>query len=140
NLIMNNLVYQNAENGIVLMSGNNLKLYNNTIYNNGRNGIHLTSSNVKNAQIRNNIAFGNTVNIRNQGLETTLSNNLTTDPQFIDAALHDFRLHHSSPAIDSGVTLSEVKRDFADVDRPQGVAYDIGAYEYTGSTSSALLL
>ena len=35
-----------------------------------------------------------------------------------------------SPAIDAGITLQDVKHDKAGIRRPQGKAYDIGAYEY----------
>ena len=73
------------------------------------------------------------------GTATILSNNLTTDPQFVDATLYDFRLLVTSPAIDTGVTLSEVTNDYANVSRPQGAGYDIGAYEYTGSTTGESL-
>jgi parallel beta-helix repeat protein len=131
NLITNNLVYQNTDRGILLANGNNLKVYNNTVYNNGQYGIELNSSGVTNAQVRNNIAFGHITNIRNIGTNTTLSHNLFTDPQFANAALYDLHLQATSPAIDAGVTLSEVTEDYAQVSRPQGVAYDIGAYEYT---------
>ena len=66
NLIVNNLIYQNTARGISLMSGNNLKAYNNTIYNNGPNGIGITNPAVKNAQVRNNIVFGHTLNLKNE--------------------------------------------------------------------------
>jgi parallel beta-helix repeat protein len=134
NLIMNNLVYQNTRRGIVLMSSNNLKVYNNTIYNNGRIGIDIAKAAVTNAQVRSNISFGHTNNIKDLGTNTTLSNNLTTDPQFVDASLHDFRLGVTSPAIDAGETLGEVLNDYAKVSRPQGAGYDIGAYEYIPNT------
>jgi hypothetical protein len=35
------------------------------------------------------------------------------------------------------VTRSEVPKDYVGVSRPQGGTYDIGGYEYTGSTASA---
>jgi parallel beta-helix repeat protein len=133
NLIVNNLVYQNTRRGIVLASGNNLKVYQNTVYNNGRIGIDIATAAAANAQVANNISFGHLTNIHDLGTNTTLSNNLTTDPQFVDASLYDFRLNGTSPAIDTGMTLSEVTADYANVSRPQGASYDIGAYEYTSS-------
>ena len=51
-------------------------------------------------------------------------------PQFVDAAARDLRLTPTSPLVDSGVELKEVKTDFAGAPRPQGAGYDIGAYEY----------
>jgi parallel beta-helix repeat protein len=139
NLIANNLVYQNTRRGIVLASGNNLKAYHNTVSNNGRIGIDIATAAVTNAQVTNNIAFGHLTNIHDLGTNTTLANNLTTDPQFVDAAVNDFRLGATSPAIDTGVTLSEVTVDYASVRRPQGTGSDIGAQEYTGSTEGASL-
>jgi len=52
------------------------------------------------------------------------------DPKFVDAAGKDLRLTPTSPLLDRGIALKEVTTDFAGVSRPQGAAYDIGAYEY----------
>jgi hypothetical protein len=43
-----------------------------------------------------------------------------------------FKPRAGSPAFDRGETLGEVKVDYAGVSRPQGAAYDIGAYEDKG--------
>ncbi|MFQ6070598.1 MAG: right-handed parallel beta-helix repeat-containing protein, partial [Candidatus Aminicenantales bacterium] len=51
------------------------------------------------------------------------------DPLFISSADKDFRLEYSSPCIDRGVTLVDISDDFNGTSRPQGNAYDIGAYE-----------
>ena len=48
-----------------------------------------------------------------------------------------FRLISSSPAIDAGFPLTEVTNDFDGVSRPQGAGWDIGAYEYHGSDTTA---
>ena len=48
---------------------------------------------------------------------------------FVDPANHDYRLTLGSPAIDRGMTLSEVTVDRQGTKRPQGAAYDIGAFE-----------
>jgi hypothetical protein len=62
------------------------------------------------------------------------NHNLAVGPeQFVDAAAHRYELSRRSKAIDSGVTISEVTSDRAGGRRPQGRAYDIGAYEYAGS-------
>ncbi len=70
----------------------------------------------------------------------TPTNNLTDDPLFTDAAGADYTLDTtsspSSPAIDAGLTLSEVTIDFAGNARPAGAAYDLGAYE-SGATGGA---
>jgi len=63
------------------------------------------------------------------------------DPLFVnpstDMSVADFHLQSSSPAKDVGYTESAVTHDVVNVSRPQGSAYDIGAYEYyTGTTAS----
>jgi hypothetical protein len=69
-----------------------------------------------------------------------ISGNIQLDPQFVNAPGGDFHLKSNSPAINAGVTLSPVTTDFDGVSRPQGPAYDIGAYEYhPASTSTSSL-
>ena len=51
-------------------------------------------------------------------------------PMFVDPANDDFHLLFNSPAIDAG-TNTGVATDYDGTARPQGAAYDIGAYEYT---------
>ena len=50
---------------------------------------------------------------------------------FIDASGEDYRLSATSPALDAGRTLPDVPTDLLGVARPQGPAFDIGAYELT---------
>jgi hypothetical protein len=49
---------------------------------------------------------------------------------FVDAAAHEFALRADSPAVDTGRFVSGVSADIRGVARPQGEAYDVGAYEY----------
>jgi len=51
------------------------------------------------------------------------------DPLFIDRQNNNFELKANSPAIDKGVTISMLKKDANGILRPQGSAYDIGAFE-----------
>ncbi len=54
-------------------------------------------------------------------------------PQFINetpGSFLEWQLEQTSPAVDAGASLSTVATDFLGVPRPQGSAYDIGAYEY----------
>jgi|CXWL01.1.fsa_nt_gi hypothetical protein len=73
----------------------------------------------------------------------TLSNNLvnTANPGFVNApgtipSAPDFHLQSNSPAINRGLNLyaQGVTTDFAGAARPQTGAFEIGAYEYGGST------
>ena len=52
------------------------------------------------------------------------------DGMFLDALSDDFRLNPFSPALDTGSALVAVERDLRGLPRPQGVAFDIGAYEW----------
>ncbi len=67
--------------------------------------------------------------------DVTVANNLTaesvTDIGFVDPAADDYRLTGTSPAVDTGTDLSSrgVVHDHIDTPRPQGAAFDIGAYE-----------
>jgi parallel beta-helix repeat protein len=142
NLIYNNLVYSNW-GGILVYSGtSNCRVYNNTIYNNnpsgGSGGIDMqyyASAPV----IENNIVYLNAAAITDLGGGTgspVVSNNLTTSPGLVNAANGNFQLLSGSPAIDAGITLSQVTSDFAGVSRPQGTAYDIGAFEYVAAPTA----
>jgi len=52
---------------------------------------------------------------------------------FVNVSGNDYHLSPSSPAVDHGVTLADVPTDLAGTTRPQGAAYDVGAYELTGN-------
>jgi hypothetical protein len=62
---------------------------------------------------------------------------MLTDPKFVDAASRNFRLQSGSGAIDAGVALSNVTTDISGTARPQGSSYDIGAFEFATTISSA---
>jgi hypothetical protein len=52
---------------------------------------------------------------------------------FVNSA-SDFRLAAGSTAVDAGTTLSTCSPDISNISRPQGDAYDMGAYEYVKTT------
>jgi parallel beta-helix repeat protein len=132
-LFYNNIVYNNNGYGITIGFGgaDNTQIYNNTIYGNSYYAINLRGG-VSNTKIRNNIFFSNNSDsIDDFGSSgTVLSNNLTSNPLFVDATNADFHLQVSSTAINAGMALSEVSTDLSGRTRPQGAGYDIGAYEY----------
>jgi Right handed beta helix region len=129
----NNLVYNNGAGGVQIWSnGNDVLVANNTIYENGGYGIDV-SRNIRDARVINNISWGNKgQQIQDFGVNTTLQNNLTTDPGVVNAGGGDFHLQSSSPAVDKGMTLAEVPNDFDYGKRafPVGGNYDIGAFEF----------
>jgi hypothetical protein len=58
---------------------------------------------------------------------------LKVDPLFVNPSNGDYHLQAQSLAIDSGTSLPQVTTDLDGNSRPQGVAYDMGAYEYLGA-------
>ncbi len=144
NIIRNNVVYNNVGSGIRVGEDHALSnapnaVYNNTVYASGKFGIQAISGSDnpgKTTIIKNNIShISGQDEIRVGGIQ---SNNLTTDPKFVNPPAGDFGLQASSPAIDKGVTLAEVPTDFTGKARPVGPAYDIGAFEGAGSKANVL--
>jgi hypothetical protein len=131
NMAYNNLVYTNPGGGISVGSNaTNAKVYNNTVYNNGQGGLVITSATATAA--RNNILYANGNaygDLADFGSGTVLSNNLSSDPLFVNTGSADFHLQSGSPAIDKGTPLNIVTSDYDGVPRPQGTNYDIGACE-----------
>jgi parallel beta-helix repeat protein len=132
----NNLIYNNTS-GVAINGGSNNQIYNNTVYGNTSNGyagIEISSGS-SGTIVKNNILWQNSYDsISDSGAGTIQSNNLTTDPKFMNASANDFHLQSTSPAVNAGATISQVTTDKDGVIRPVGCCYDIGAYEYGGST------
>jgi parallel beta-helix repeat protein len=139
--IYNNLIYNisnvaGTSGGIYLYNATNPQVYNNTVYGNALYGI-VVETYTDGAQVRNNISYRNGVaDYVNYGSGTSESNNLFADPDFVNASAGNFTLQSDSPAIDRGVSLGSVPSDQLGVSRPQGHAYDIGAFEFVGTSSS----
>jgi parallel beta-helix repeat protein len=142
NYFYNNILYNNnclgggpAITAAYYNGGGNNYIYNNTVYNNNGGGIEINTT-APNTTVQNNIAYNNgsrdIVDLGASG--TVLSNNLTTDPSFEDAGAANFKLKAGSAARDMGIAISVVQTDKDGVVRPQGAAYDIGAYEYVDSS------
>ena len=164
-IIRNNVVYNNVGVGISFTgSGNNLpnntnvEIYNNTLYGNAGGGLSFGYTN--NGTAKNNLAFNNGSGAQSSafGSSTNLVSNynlyaphgssgggltdgfnsiiLTSFSGIVvDAQNADFHLIDGSPAIDKGTSISSVTLDRDNISRPQGSAWDIGAFEYNSGGS-----
>ena len=158
-ILRNCLVFGNTAQseigGVLLAKG---RVENCTIFGNGAaiNGTTGTGLRQTGGTVVNSIVYGNPTSggasdvVKTSG---TFENNLVSkaldffssgdgnvvgNPTFADAANGDFTLLFGSPAIDAGQTVAAVAGDIAGNSRPQGAAYDIGAYEYTDDGSFAV--
>ncbi len=130
--LFNNISYGNDYYGIYLGWASTDKSYvaNNTVYDNNGSGIFV-GDDAKNSTVTNNIAYlnkGGNIQLGQQ-TGTTTSNNLTSNPLFVNATAKDFHLKAGSPAIDGGAAINFISDDFSGNSRPQGSSHDIGAYE-----------
>ena len=137
NKIINNVIFNNGFGGIWIRLTNAL-VFNNTIYNNPQQFDGLTDEGVGSV-IMNNLLFQNGARTLGGGaLPLDPTNLIGTDPLFVDAAAGDFRLSFGSPAIDAGTALPEVPRAIDGIPRPQGVAPDIGAFEFSAASGDII--
>jgi Right handed beta helix region/Protein of unknown function (DUF1565) len=148
----NTIAYQHNAGGMVVWGStcNNVRIENNIFYENAASlsaatqGVHFTSTKCTGVVIKNNLfyasgsggtkAFGSGAT---EGMHYTQSDNIvTSNPNFVNApatlpSSPNFALTARSPAIDAGRFLDITRIAIDGTLRPQGRAYDIGAYEYT---------
>lgn len=148
----NTFAYQHNAGGMVVWGStcNNARIENNIFYENAASlstatqGVHFTSTKCTGVVIKNNLFYasgtGGTKPFGSgatEGVHYTQSDNLfTSNPNFVNApatipSSPNFSLTARSPAIDSGRSLDITKIAIDGTSRPQGRAYDIGAYEYS---------
>lgn len=63
-----------------------------------------------------------------EGGYATGTGNIDADPLFVNAAVHNFALKHTSPCVDAGADVG-VTNDCIGAKRPMNSGYDMGAYE-----------
>ncbi len=150
--IYNNVIWNTTRSGgyggIRVDGADDTQVYNNTIYDCVSDGIRINDSSgggqnepgTNRTIVRNNIIYnvGGSA-IDDSGDDTVEDHNLTTDPSFTDTdgadniagnADDDLTLQAGSSAIDAGSFVTAPAMDIDGKARPQGAAYDIGAYEY----------
>jgi hypothetical protein len=153
----NTIAYQGYGAGIVVWGSNcdDARIENNILYENCvkcgtsyTNGVAFTSATSSTGiVIRNNLVYasgsGGTKFLGSGGSYTQSGNIVNTiKPGFINApatlpSSPNFALASGSPAIDKGLSISATKVSYSGTPRPQLSAYDIGAYEYYGSSQLA---
>ncbi len=158
--IRNNVFADSASWGIAAHGVTGLKIYNNVFANIASSGIGFRkaksgSGNPTAGEILNNIFYNvksdywseepSQMEARNNLLyHTSLTKDpskfpndiVNQDPMLLDPELYRFELRANSPAIDAGVALAGFAYDIQGTVRPQGGAWDIGAYEYVGVVST----
>jgi len=90
------------------------------------------------------LSGGATPTITYCGFESTVTSgyatannciNTISSASFADAASNDYHLSSGSTARDAGTTVAACNPDLEGMTRPQGVAYDMGAYELDATTA-----
>ena len=132
-------------------TGMRVYIINNTVVNPARNAVHLynsygtmaTGNKIYNnflVKPNNKSIYDNPyTNIDGNTNVDTLNNVKTpviANAYFVNANANNFRLLANSPAIDKGLNASSygVTKDYDGVSRPQGSAFDAGAFEYNFGT------
>jgi len=105
-------------------STTNGRIVNNVFYNPKTAGINFYAGSHSNLVVANNLS-SRAVSTATPGGVSFLNNLQNVDPQLNSS----FQPSSISPAVDAGMTLSGVPDDIAGTSRPQGAAWDIGAFE-----------
>jgi len=138
--------------GIKVYNGTDLKIHSNTIYNCADLGLHVDSGTVEiknNAFLHNNsngsqVSWGGTVTSDYNAYSDTfgetcggncISGLTTSDFENVPSS---FALDHNSSLVDVGESLVAFSDDYIGTPRPQGTAWDIGAYEYQEATQGSV--
>ncbi|MDB6128395.1 MAG: hypothetical protein JWM35_2291 [Verrucomicrobia bacterium] len=145
----NNVIVTPHESGLTVyeqaatrsyVSGYSIKLFNNTIVSPTLNGFDIQAGHSSG-----NLAYNNIIAHPGAGYNYFVKGGTTTVTEatelfvsteaaagFVNAAGQDYHLAAGSSAIDAGTSVASygVTTDADGVARPQGTAYDIGAFEY----------
>ncbi len=139
NQFYNNVLYSNSKGIQVAYGGVNSQIYNNTIVGNQYHAIEIYDS-ASGTLVKNNLIYNNGSQITDYGVTgTQYATNLCGSsgtgcgvvgtPVFVNAGADNYQLQAGSPGVNQGTLLVGVTTDLLGVTRPQGSAYDIGAYE-----------
>jgi hypothetical protein len=129
NLFIGNLADTNWPVGVTIADTTNVVIKNNIFFDQPYDVISLSDSSEMDSGY--NIAFNSDGSTPRDPTGISILNNLWgIDPLFVNPGAGNYHLQADSPAINAGVSLSNVTDDFDGTTRPQGSGYDIGPYEY----------
>lgn len=135
--VMNNTIVNPRRDGVRFLNSYRNKSNDNVFYNN-----LVTSPGTYGKYIIYGVGpdfLKSAVDIIDKTIDYSASNNIclssTDDAKFVNAGSDNYQITTNSPALNKGKNVSEwVTEDFVNTNRPQGGAFDVGAYEYTGSS------
>ncbi len=128
--ILNNTFYQNSGRllSIAIANHENTVFINNIFYQTPSSPISSLPPNLTGLNFQHNLWYGD---------HTSADASLNfSDPKFINPGsffAKDYKLQKGSPAINAGVSLREVSKDYFGNRRPINGGYDIGAHEFGGT-------
>jgi type III secretion system FlhB-like substrate exporter len=129
----NTITNQTGRGGIIVANGSSNTVIANNILSDNLYGIKVYSltgtNNIADTNLFWNNSGGNIVD--NIGL--TVTNSISGNPLF--AGTNDYHLTSGSPAINKANSNYVVSPDYTGIIRPQGGGSDIGAYEFTGTST-----
>mgnify|MGYP003575051749 CR=1 FL=1 len=145
NEIYNNVILNAGMDGLNASSSSQavyipdgyFKIFNNTIYNSGRFGFVFYNNDGGKKMVMNNLVVKAGQKLTSKGAVLDSVCNIftqhTASIHFRDTLNSDLRLMEGSPAINNGVDVRAYKTDltfdYLENPRPQGNAFDVGAYE-----------
>ena len=161
NIISNNVIYNSSTAAIEAINSPGNLIYNNTIDNEmagGWGAITMADGGSGGVPSNNNVIKNNIITNSNTGITlqgsptgTVITNNLfynnssngsvgtasqIGNPLYVGSGSDPYNIQTGSAAIDKGTTIAQVPTDKLGTPRPQGSAYDIGAYEFKMSSTA----
>ena len=145
NMYNNTFIHRNplgkGEAALNFVRINGVNVQNNIVYNFGDGSAYkdwFKCTTCQNVTTSNNLVY---VTDGDPPNDATNTNGVYTDPKFVNLAGQDYQLQSDSPARSAGFSIASVVDDILGVSRPQGLAYDMGAYEFsTPATTDGTLL
>jgi hypothetical protein len=134
-LLRNLVIWGTSDDGVLLADACNVNLHGATLWNDGTDFAGRRSVETRGTST---VDISDTIlnadlllaaNTTQTGTSNLVLPSPTDATWFVDAAGGNFRLVAGAPPIDQGAALADLPTDYDGVPRPQGPAFDIGAFE-----------